>query len=74
MAWCPWLLLLDAHFFTLCLQASSISDEDYEDFLVTISESMAKKITDQETYLKVFVFLGGLSRTIGQSFYNHLSL
>ncbi|CAD6342044.1 unnamed protein product [Miscanthus lutarioriparius] len=33
-------------------QASSISDEDYEDFLVTISESMAKKITDQETYLK----------------------
>ncbi|CAD6334383.1 unnamed protein product [Miscanthus lutarioriparius] len=55
-------------------QASSISDEDYEDFLVTISESMAKKITDQETYLKVFVFLGGLSRTIGQSFYNHLSL
>ena len=56
MAWCPWLLLLDAHFFTLCLQASSISDEDYEDFLVTISESMAKKITDQETYLNVFAF------------------
>jgi len=43
MAWCPWLLLLDAHFFTLCLQASSISDKDYKDFLVTISESMAKK-------------------------------
>ncbi|XP_066365915.1 uncharacterized protein [Miscanthus floridulus] len=33
------------------VKASSISDEDYED-LVTISESMAKKITDQETYLK----------------------
>jgi len=60
---------------TLCLQASSsISNKDYRDFLVTLFDSMTKKITNQETYLKVFVFLGGLSRTIGQSFYNHLSL
>jgi hypothetical protein len=51
MAWCPWLFSLDAHFFTLCLQASSTYDGDYEDFLITISKSMEKKITDQETYL-----------------------
>ncbi|CAD6332659.1 unnamed protein product [Miscanthus lutarioriparius] len=33
--------------------SSSISNEDYRDFLVTLSESMTKKITNQETYLKV---------------------
>jgi hypothetical protein len=65
MAWCPWLFLLDAQLLTLCLQDSAfVSNEDYIDFLGTLSQSMAKKINEQETYLKVFVFLGGLSRTI----------
>ena len=63
MAWCSWLFLLDVRFLCVCRRHLNPM-KIMKIFLVIISESMAKKITDQETYLKVFVFLSGLSRTI----------
>ncbi|XP_066367323.1 paired amphipathic helix protein Sin3-like 6 isoform X3 [Miscanthus floridulus] len=46
-------LRLALSFMNKVKDSSSISNEDYRHFLVTLSELMTKKITNQETYLKV---------------------